>query len=203
MSDSRATIGLIVGSARPVRVGRQLADEIAPLVSDATGVDVRILDLREIALPMLDEPVMAALADYRNPHTLEWAEAISATDGLIFLTPQYNFGYPASLKNAIDYLFAEWRGRPSAIVSYGRHGGGNSAKQLHEVLGFVRADLIDAQPQMKLAADGYAADGHLGDPAAVVAQYTDELREVARQLAEKITVTAAERAATASDVAVG
>ncbi|WP_317624034.1 NADPH-dependent FMN reductase [Brevibacterium casei] len=69
------------------------------------------------------------------------AEIVSEADGIVFVTPQYNGGYPASLKNAIDYLFAEWRDKPALIVSYGGHGGGMSGAQLRSVLEFIGVDL--------------------------------------------------------------
>lgn len=186
MSETRPTISIIVGSARPVRVGRQLGDAVADIIREAVDADVRILDLYEIALPMLDEPLMAALGQYQNPHTLAWAEQISSSDAVVFLTPQYNAGYPASLKNAIDYLFAEWRGRPSAIVSYGGHGGAKSAQQLRAVLEFIGADLVDAQPQLVISPTDYTPEWNLADPVDVVARFSEQLRTVALELEAEI-----------------
>lgn len=167
-SRPRPRISIVVGSARPVRIGRQLADAIAQLLSATVPAEFRILDLREIALPMLDEPLMAGLNQYANSHTLAWAEEIAESDGIVFLTPQYNAGYPASIKNAIDYLLAEWRGKPAAIISYGGHGGPAAARQLGEVLEFIKMDVIEEQPQLVIAQSDYAPDWHLADPAAVV-----------------------------------
>ncbi|WP_448231910.1 NADPH-dependent FMN reductase [Microbacterium lacticum] len=123
MTGIRPRIAIIVGSARPVRIGDQLGAEIARVVEASSDADVRTLDLREIGLPMLDEPLMAALGQYAHAHARVWAAQVADADAVIFLTPQYNGGHPASLKNAIDYLGAEWRGLPGAIVSYGGRGG--------------------------------------------------------------------------------
>ncbi len=73
-------------------------------------------------------------SQYHQPHTQTWSQLISSHDAFIFITPQYNWGYPAALKNAIDYLFNEWKGKPALIVSYGGHGGGKAAAQLRVVL---------------------------------------------------------------------
>ncbi len=111
---------------RPVRVGDQIAAAVSEVIADATGARVEIVDLADLRPPMLDEPAMPAIGNYQNAHTKAWAEIVSEADGIVFVTPQYNGGYPASLKNAIDYLFAEWRDKPALIVSYGGHGGGMS-----------------------------------------------------------------------------
>ncbi|WP_431804745.1 NADPH-dependent FMN reductase [Microbacterium sp. bgisy203] len=186
MSHPRPRIAVIVGSARPVRIGDQLGASIAAVIDDAVDADIRVLDLRDIALPMLDEPVMAALGQYAHDHTKRWAAEIADTDAVVFLTPQYNGGYPASLKNAIDYLGAEWRGRPGAIVSYGGQGGPLSAAQLTGVLQFIGIDLAETQPQLVIERTDYTPDWHLGDPDAVVARDTPALQAMAAELVAKV-----------------
>ena len=142
MSQNRPRISLIVGSTRPVRIGRQLTDATASVFADTVDADIQVLDLAEINLPLLDEPLMAGMNQYSHAHTFAWAKQIAESDAVVFVTPQYNAGYPAALKNAIDYLYAEWKGRPAAIISYGAHGGGAAAKQLREVLEFIGLDLV-------------------------------------------------------------
>lgn len=75
---------------------------------------------------------------YLHPHTQRWSEEIASYAAFVFVTPQYNWGYSASIKNAIDYLYHEWKGKPAMIVSYGGHGGGKAAEQLKQVLCGVR-----------------------------------------------------------------
>ncbi|QMU96649.1 NAD(P)H-dependent oxidoreductase [Microbacterium esteraromaticum] len=191
MSESQPRISIIVGSTRPVRIGRQLADSIAKLLARSTSADVRILDLREIDLPMLDEPLMAGMNQYTHPHTFAWADEIRASDAIVFLTPQYNAGYPAALKNAIDYIYAEWQDRPAAIVSYGGHGGAASAKQLREVLEFIGMDLIDIQPQLVIRREDYTADWHLGAPDVVVDRYSETIGAVGAALESRVQGLAA------------
>jgi len=117
-------IKIILGSTRPERFGEQPARWIADLAKDHPGARFELIDLKEIDLPLLDEPVPALYGQYSQPHTKAWAELIEEADGFIFVTPEYNSGVPAAFKNAIDYLAAEWRYKPVAFVSYGAVGGG-------------------------------------------------------------------------------
>lgn len=175
-------IRIIVGSVRPVRVGDQIAAAVAEIIADAADARTEIIDLADLNLPLLDEPRMPALGDYQNAHTKEWADIVSGSDGIVFVTPQYNAGYPASLKNAIDYLFAEWKDKPALIISYGGHGGGMSGAQLRSVLDFIGLDLVADNVEITLPRDSYGPDWRLIDAQAVVAPYTEELRTAARAL---------------------
>lgn len=185
MTQSRPLISVIVGSIRPVRVGRDISDAIAAVVADTVDADVRVLDLAEIALPLLDEPLMPAMGQYQHEHTRAWSQTISESDGVIFVTPQYNAGYPAALKNAIDYLYAEWKQRPSAIVSYGGGGGPQAAKQLREVIEFIGLDVTAEQVAITLAPTDYSAEWHLNDATDVVSRYKSEIEELANALHAK------------------
>ena len=179
-------ISIIVGSARPVRIGRQLADSVATVLGDSTDAEIQILDLAEIALPMLDEPLMAGMNLYQNAHTIAWAKQIADSDAVVFLTPQYNAGYPAALKNAIDYIYAEWKGRPSAIISYGGHGGLASAAQLRQVLEFIGNDLIDTDVSFVIKQTDYTQEWALADADEVVARTADEVRALGTALLAKV-----------------
>mgnify|MGYP001598636218 CR=1 FL=1 len=187
MSQTRPRISLIVGSARPVRIGRQLTDATASVIADTVDADIQILDLAEIALPMLDEPLMAGMNQYSHDHTFAWAKMIADSDAVVFVTPQYNAGYPAALKNAIDYIYAEWKAKPASIVSYGGHGGVASAKQLREVLEFIGLDLVDGSINYTINQPDYNADWGLGDADEVVARYADQVRTMAIELMAKVT----------------
>lgn len=195
MSQTRPRISLIVGSTRPVRIGRQLADATASVIADTVDADVQILDLAEIGLPLLDEPLMAMMQQYSNDHTKEWARTIAESDAVVFVTPQYNAGYPAALKNAIDYLHAEWQNKPSAIVSYGGHGGIASAAQLRQVLEFIGLDLAPNDVNVTIARTDYTPEWGLGDADDVISRYTDQVQALAGELIEKIDADENEQAA--------
>lgn len=195
MSQNRPRISLIVGSARPVRIGRQLTDATASVFADTVDADIQVLDLAEISLPMLDEPLMAGMNQYSHDHTFAWAKQIAESDAVVFVTPQYNAGYPASLKNAIDYIYAEWKNRPAAIISYGGHGGTAAAKQLREVLEFIGLDLVPGSINMTIARTDYTPEWGLADADAVVARYADDVRALAGELVAKIDADEDEQAA--------
>src|SRR5690349_12307731 len=100
-------IGIIIGSTRPGRNGDQVAQWVRDLAVEHAGdvADFELVDLKDYALPLLDEPVPARMAPGRRPHTQRWAERIGSCDAFIVVTPEYNTAPPAALTNAIDYLY--------------------------------------------------------------------------------------------------
>lgn len=125
-----AHIQIIVGSTRPGRVGRKITDWFAKDLILPVGTTVEIIDLAEINLPMLDEPMSAMMNQYSKDHTKEWSDIIAKADGYVWVTPEYNHGVPASLKNAIDYLYIEWQYKPVAFVGYGGLGAARAIEHL-------------------------------------------------------------------------
>ncbi|PYH78718.1 flavo protein [Aspergillus uvarum CBS 121591] len=137
------TTGLIVCSTRSPRAGLQISTFIHETIKHAhPQASITVIDLAEWSLPLYNEPGIpsriTSAEGYMHEHTKAWSREISRYDSFIFVTPQYNWGYPASLKNAIDYLFNEWKGKPAMVVSYGGHGGGKAAAQLQQVLQGLR-----------------------------------------------------------------
>src|SRR6476660_2317242 len=121
------TLKIIVASTRPGSSGPAIAGWIAGAARRGTDFDsVEVLDLAEINLPFLDEPHHPKLGRYTKPHTIAWAEAIERADALVIVTPEYNGGYPAPLKNALDFLHAEWQNKALGMVSYGGGLGGGA-----------------------------------------------------------------------------
>jgi NAD(P)H-dependent FMN reductase len=97
--------------------------------------DVAVLDLAELALPLFDETHSPRLRLYTEAHTKKWSAMVDALDAFIVVTPEYNHGYPASVKNAIDYLHDEWASKPIGFVAYGGSSGGSfCVRQLREVV---------------------------------------------------------------------
>lgn len=133
-------LSIIVSSTRPERVGAH----VTTWVRETLGSDwnITVLDLAEINLPFLDEPQMAGTGVYTYPHTLAWKEQVDAADAIIVVNPEYNGFFPAPLKNAIDFLFAEWENKPMAIVGYGFGGGARSAGALTTLLENVKAHVV-------------------------------------------------------------
>jgi NAD(P)H-dependent FMN reductase len=130
---------IVVGSTRPGRAGAPIAQWFAARAKDHGGFDVTVVDLAELDLPLLDEPNHPRLRTYTKQHTKDWSALVDAADAFVFVTPEYNYGYPASLKNAIDYLHQEWRDKPVGFVSYGGVAAGTRAvQQLKQVVTTLR-----------------------------------------------------------------
>jgi NAD(P)H-dependent FMN reductase len=115
---------IVVGSTRPGRVGLPVARWFERTVEHHGQFEPVFADLAEIALPFLDEPNHPRLRKYTKPHTFAWSRLVESTDAVVFVTPEYNYSFPAPLKNAIDYLHQEWQYKPLGIVSYGGMSGG-------------------------------------------------------------------------------
>lgn len=177
----------LIGSTRPNRVGDQLADHIVPQIERGSGRPVDLVDLRSLALPLLDEPKQPSDGDYVHAHTKTWSERVAGAEAVVFITPQYNGGYPAAVKNAIDFLYAEWRDKPVLVVSYGSKGGPGSNAQLSAVLNYIHADVVTGGVEIVIPSSDYGPDHQLGHPADHVAAAGDRLIRAATALAEKIT----------------
>ena len=117
------------------------------------AVRYELLDLAEFGLPLLDEEIPAAIGRYANPHTIAWAHAIERFDGFVFVTPEYNHSMPAALKNAIDYLFAEWSDKAAGFVSYGLHGGIRAVEHLRLALAETKVACVRGTVALSLFAD--------------------------------------------------
>jgi len=177
-----ARVLLILGSVRAQRICPAVADCVAQLMQDGyPHLALRIADLAHWPLPLDDEPSMPALNRYASAHTRAWSEEVQAADACIFVTPQYNWGYPAALKNAIDHLYREWHDKPALIITYGGHGGGKCAAQLAQVLAAVKMRVVATMPGIVLhetvirAGAAFDAERDFAPHAASVAQALDVL----------------------------
>lgn len=121
---------IIVASIRPGRVGLPVAEWFAGHATKHGGFDVELVDLAEWNLPLMDEPNHPRLRRYTQQHTRDWSAKIDAGDAYAFVMPEYNYGFTAPLKNAIDYLHAEWQYKPVGLVSYGGVSAGLRAAQM-------------------------------------------------------------------------
>jgi NAD(P)H-dependent FMN reductase len=131
---------VIIASTRPQRVGPGVARWFTERAARHGTFDLDVVDLAELELPFLDEPKHPRLRDYTQAHTHEWSARVDAADAFVFVTSEYNYGYPATLKNAIDYLHHEWHYKPVGFVSYGGVAAGTRAMlQLKQVMGALRA----------------------------------------------------------------
>jgi NAD(P)H-dependent FMN reductase len=127
---SNPVLQIIIGSTRPGRVGKAVGDWIYEAAVAHGGFDVELIDLAEVNLPLLDEPKHPRLGDYQHQHTKDWSATISRGDAYVFVIPEYNYGFNAATKNAIDYLHKEWQHKPIGFVSYGGVAAGTRAVQM-------------------------------------------------------------------------
>ena len=176
-------LSIIVSSTRPTRI----APAVTAWAAELLGADweVTVLDLAEIGLPFLDEDQMAGTGIYEKPHTLRWKSAIDSSDALAFVNAEYNGFPPAPVLNAIDFLFAEWHGKPAAIVGYGFGGGQRSAAALTTKLTNVKADVVGSVGLY------FGKDLETDATLHVRDQVAAEVRELSTKLADAVAVDAA------------
>jgi NAD(P)H-dependent FMN reductase len=146
-------IGVILGSTRPGRRGEPVAKWVMEEAGRRGDAEFELIDLADYPLPHLDEPVPPSMGQYQNPHTQEWAATISRFDGYVFITPEYNHSTSGVLKNAIDYLYAEWNNKALGIVSYGAVGGARAAEHLRLIAGELQMADVRANVTLSLITD--------------------------------------------------
>lgn len=151
-------IQIITGSTRPGRLNEQVANWVHEVASKRSDIEVELVDIADYNLPLLDEPSPAASGQYTKEHTKKWAAKIAEADGFIFVTPEYNHSTSAALKNAIDFLYAEWSNKPAGFVSYGAEGGVRAVEHLRNILAQIEVATVKQQVHFTLANDfeGYA-----------------------------------------------
>ena len=142
-------IGIILGSTRPNRNGEQVARWVYEVASRREDAEYELVDLRDYPLPHLDEPVSPSFGQYQHDHTREWAAKIASFDGFVMVTPEYNHSTSGVLKNAIDYLYAEWHNKAVGFVSYGGVGGARAAEHLRLIAGELQ--MADVRQQVALS----------------------------------------------------
>lgn len=173
---------VIAGSVRPRRICLQVAEWVAALGAETPGVSPEVVDLRDWPLPE-DEAGIPAAGGYDHPHTLAWSRKVAAARAVVLVSPQYNWGYPAPLKNALDHLYAEWAGKPVMVVTYGGHGGDKCSRQLVQVCKGLHMKPVGPRPRMRLARKAIEANTGEVDAAVVFGGYAAEVRRGFKRLA--------------------
>jgi NAD(P)H-dependent FMN reductase len=146
-------VGIIVGSTRPGRKAAAVAKWAYDLLKSRKDAEFEIVDIDDYKLPLLDEPVPPLMGQYSKPHTKAWAAKIASLDGFIFVTPEYNHGTSAALKNAIDFLFHEWNDKAAGFIGYGSAGGVRAVENLRLVMAEVKVATVRAQVMLSLYTD--------------------------------------------------
>ena len=146
-------VGIIVGSTRPGRKADAVARWVYEIARKRSDAEFEVVDISDYKLPLLDEPIPPSLGQYNNPHTKAWAAKIGSFDAYVFVTPEYNHGTSGALKNAIDFLFAEWNNKAAGFVSYGGGMGLRAVEQLRAVMGELMVADVRAQVALSLHTD--------------------------------------------------
>jgi len=144
---------VILGSTREGRIGEKVAAWLLRKLDARTEAEFELVDLRDHPLPIYEGPS----GDRPSPAVERWKEKVAAADGYIVVTPEYNHGYPAGLKSALDHAYAEWNRKPMAFVSYGGHAAGyRSVEQLRLVA--VELQLVPIREQVGIQSPWAAFD---------------------------------------------
>ncbi len=146
-------IGIILGSTRPNRNGAAVAQWVLDHTKDRSDARYELVDIKDYDLPLLDEPIPASQGKYSQPHTKKWAEKIASLDAFVFVTPEYNHSTSGALKNAIDFLYAEWTNKAAGFVSYGSVGGARAVEHLRVIVGELEIADVRTQVMFFLATD--------------------------------------------------
>ena len=141
-------IAIIIGSTRPGRNGEAVAKWVYKIAQKRTDAE-----FKDFNLPLLDEPMPPIMGRYSKPHTKTWAAKIGSFDAYVFVTPEYNHGISGALKNAIDFLFAEWNNKAAGFVSYGGASGARAVEQLRLVLAEVQMATVRNQVLLSMYTD--------------------------------------------------
>jgi NAD(P)H-dependent FMN reductase len=170
-------IAIILGSTRPGRNGEAVARWVFDIAKQRSDAEYELVDIADFALPHLDEAAPPSLGMYTQPHTKAWAEKIASFDGYVFVTPEYNHSTSGALKNAIDFLYAEWNNKAAGFVSYGSAGGTRAVEHLRLVMGELQVADVRAQVALSLFTDftnfsEFTPAAHQADAAGVVLDQT-------------------------------
>ncbi len=187
---------IIIGSTRQNRFGDKPANWIYEEIKKKTNIFAEVLDLRDYPMPFFDEPMVPSMLkeNYSSEQVRKWSAKIKEGDAFIIVTPEYNHGYTAVLKNAIDSIFPEWNNKPVGFVSYGSSGGARSIEQLRQVV--IELSMIPIRMSLNIPLEIYLAvmnekipvnpelfkpmrEGMMGDR---VELFMNELIEMARTL---------------------
>jgi len=146
-------LGSVIGSTRPGRKAEGVARWVLENAGQRPDAKLELVDIADYNLPLLDEPTPPSAGKYEKPHTKKWAGAIAQYDGFVFVTPEYNHGTSGALKNAIDFLYAEWNNKAAGFVSYGSAGGTRAVEQLRLSMGELQIADVRAQVTFSIYTD--------------------------------------------------
>ena len=177
---------VVTASVREGRVGEKVTNWFAQQVKSDGRFDLEIVDLKKLNLSYeLSEqpPSQVEGGQYSREEDREWAKKVDSADAVVFVSPEYNHGYPASLKNAVDHLFSEWNNKPVAFVGYGASGAPYSQAAFALVAAWVKMDLVGARVGISEIWAAFDENGELN----FADYYEHQAKGVLESLASKAT----------------
>jgi NAD(P)H-dependent FMN reductase len=157
-------IAIVIGSTRPGRVGAAVGRWVHELARTRSDAEFELVDLAEVGLPLLDEPVPPLQDRYSKEHTKRWAATVARFDGFVFVTAEYNHGIPAALKNALDFLYKEWNDKAAGFVAYGSMMGARAVEALRLSLAELQVATVRNQVGLSLSTDFEGMQAFKPDP---------------------------------------
>jgi NAD(P)H-dependent FMN reductase len=146
-------IGIILGSTRPNRIGEAVARWVHEKARTRRDAEFELVDIKDFDLPLLDEPIPPSQGKYSKEHTKRWSAKIASFDAFVFVTPEYNHSTSGALKNAIDFLYAEWNNKAAGFVSYGSASGVRAVEHLRLIMAELQIADVRAQVMLSLFTD--------------------------------------------------
>jgi NAD(P)H-dependent FMN reductase len=146
-------VAIIIGSTRPGRNAEAVAKWVHEYARKRSDASYELVDIQDFNLPLLDEPVPPSMGQYSKEHTKAWAQKIAGFDAFVFVTPEYNHATSGALKNAIDYLYAEWNNKAAGFVAYGSSGGTRAVENLRLIMGELQVADVRSQVALSLFTD--------------------------------------------------
>lgn len=146
-------IAIVTGSTRPGRKSLEVAQWVAGIATSRKDAEFELVDIADFDLPLLDEPIPPSQGKYSKPHTKAWAAKIASFDGYVFIAPEYNHSVSGALKNAIDFLYAEWNNKAAGFVSYGSAGGVRAVEHLRQIMAEIMIADVRANVMLSLFTD--------------------------------------------------
>ncbi|GAM25991.1 hypothetical protein SAMD00019534_091660 [Acytostelium subglobosum LB1] len=180
-------VAVIMGSVRTHRINHVITNWFVATSGLKDKFNVEIVDLKDWMLPPYDEIVapMSLKGAYTTEHGKKWQKYIDGMEGFVFVTPEYNKSVPHALKTHVDYLFTEWNGKPTSIVSYGYSGGDSSSDHLQSILGrksAIQVKMTETLPQLLLKKDIFNEKWEIADINSSFAQYLPATKKVVSEL---------------------
>jgi NAD(P)H-dependent FMN reductase len=146
-------VAIVTGSIRPGRHSLSVANWVKDQADKRGDAQYDVVDIADFAFPVWDEVIPPRWNRYEKQITKDWSATISRYDGFIFVAPEYNHSITGALKNALDYLSAEFYDKVAGFVSYGTSGGVRAVEHLRGILSELQVAHVQNQVAMTFAAD--------------------------------------------------